>query len=443
MKLNHKGISIIEVMGGLAIICMISLASAAISMQVVKTSKKSKTIALGIALESALLEALANPEQPGFVAPNGAGVKERLRGGNPPSEIQLWSNFSSNGSTEISSRTLLYRLRLAPATPEDVYINSQAQVVSESQPWVLRLRATYREEPGAAAIPQYSIAYSISGNSVDASFRSFGSSDSEFDDEDYVFPISQAVYTEFTPMGVLEPGKCQVEDFSDIVSLYSVNMETSETRCVTKGVRCGAWELSTGIDLTVPENGNLSLDLNCLPIRKCSCKHIAEKNWVITSFTPINLVNEASETCGICEFAFRKNVPAEGVPTSQGNGEIASGICPSQNYATVNIQCESEVVEPEFIGLLPASASEPNPCEGISPPTGFRETFAGLDAGQGRARCSRPGYDTDVAGCYRWRYDVRITGAQCNLTGTTSGPGGTTISLTEPQLAKPVDRGTP
>lgn len=405
---SQKGISVIEVLGGLAIICMVSLASAAISMQVLKTSKKSKNIALAIALEGAFLEALENPEQPGYRT-----VGDRLRAGTPPSEIELWSNFTTPETTTMSDRRLLYRLRLEPATPENLYINGQGQIVTEADVWVLQLRATYKQMPDAGDIPQYAVAYSISGNSVDASFKSFGVvRPGAFEAADFFYPLSQQVYFGNQASYTATPGTCQVDDARQVVSLYSIDLRSGVTRCVIKGNQCQQWEISTGVDMAVPNSGNISLDLTCKPINKCGCKHIAARNWVVTSFNPSQLVGDVGQRCGKCEFAFKPQVPAEGVPSAQATGSVDNyGICPAENYDVSSVTCEGEVVNVERLPSAPPVVGGVDPCQGEMP---FgTETYSGTAGSAGKASCGSP--STTSNACYSWSYNVRIMSGQCRL----------------------------
>lgn len=421
---SQRGMSIIEVLTGFGILLMVSLASGAIAQQVLKTSKKSKAAAIGISLESALFEAIDNPEQEGYNLV-GQNIRELLRKGTPPDELQLWSsldiepvvpNTSTTTPNNTFERKLFYKMKLAPAKANPLFLDQFGKETTDSK-WVLRLEATYKKLSGTDpnGFPQYSIAYQIMGNPKTHSLKPFGSFKNEnedFQDDDFVFPISQLIFLQDDKAYTGDSGKCEKVDLDNVISINSIDLDDGKATCVVKGKECDVHQYSVGVELRqIDSKGHIFLDLICKDRMKCVCGGPGrEKNWVPVELDPRALFSEnEGEVCGRCKYAMQSPIDAK-VDLNQGSNEVSQGVCPSKEYSVTNIKCEYETVSTQ---IAQNSAAAPDLCNGQSNPNGESGNFSGFDSGNGTATCRKDG-DSNL--CYTWQNNVRIVSAECELT---------------------------
>ena len=357
MKINRNGFSITELLGAMAIIVATAMASISITIQVMKTVKKSKVVSVGIGLESAFMEAVTSQNTKAFTP----AVATSLRTATALGSIVLHSNFGTTG-TDMASTVPFYTLNLDTATPMELCFNERGLVDAggcAGTKWVLKLQASYKLISNVVGnLPQYSIAYFISGNPTVPAFRAFGKMDmatGTFQVDDYFFPIPQGVYSGKQSNYSVKFGTCGV-DANHILSLFSLDLQSGATACVVKGNECGNGEIATNLQIAnfATTSPNVQLDMTCKPVGKCSCKGIEPKNWEVTSFKPSTLIDPSGSTCGDCKFAFRDGsaaypVPAKAFTKSAARTVFSEGVCPSRFYDIDVTSVVCSVTNSEFV----------------------------------------------------------------------------------------------
>ena len=401
------GYSIAEVLVGLVIMLVVSLGAGAITKSVLMTSRKSKTVILGMSLETNFLDAVNNRNQAGYSAPN---ILTFLKSGQPVQSIPIHSQLGSPTTPEV-----VYNLNLHPLAPEEMYFDTGGKIVTSGESWVLKFVAAYKKLPTPVdQFQQYAVAYEISSNPSVFSLQSFGSKSdpSAFLDKDFVFPLSQTLFAA-DPTGLAGSiGTCSTP-INQVISLYSINLESGKTNCVIKGDECGKDEISVGIGAAINLNGDYAINLKCIPIHKCSCTHINPKDWVATSLSPQELFRGvAGAKCGTCEYVYKKEVKAQ-VPASGNNvvaDVLALPVCPKEKYDVNQIQCSASMVSISKASINP-------PCDvSIAPVTTTTTFLAPPNTTSNTATCDVTGWDhQSLDGCYTWAYQMSVDSAVCNL----------------------------
>ncbi len=345
MRLKRNGFSTLEALMALGILVAITLASVTISLQVIKTSKKSKIIALGIAIESALLEAISNnlnypPNIVQGILPSPPGL---LNGGLP--DIPLKSNYNSPSTTVPIP---FYTLSAANPPTALCFLDTGDFDAGCAGKWVLKLEASYRRTSNDLNdLPRFGVAYLISGRPDGPSFRSFGLktlASATFQLSDFFFPIPQGVYSgDQKDYTVPVFGKCSAGEDA-VISLFSIDLQSGQSGCVIKGNTCSVGEISSGLSASL-SGPNVVLNFACKPIQKCGCKNIEPNNWQVTSFIPSSLVDQsAGSVCGKCEFAFKNSVPAKAYTNLSKMRFLENGVCPSRHYDATSWDCKATAV---------------------------------------------------------------------------------------------------
>lgn len=369
MGLRRNGFSTLEALMALGILVAMTLASVTISLQSIKTSKKSKIIALGIAIESALLEAISNNVNYPTGIVNGPGGL--LAGGLP--EISLLSNYGTSHTGPAAQ--LFYKLRSANPPASRCFLDDGTVDATCTGKWVLKLEASYRlvsHDP--LDLPRYGVAYFISGRPEGPHFRPFGLrtlSAVDFQPADFFFPIPQGVYSgeqkDYALGSVF--GTCDVDEDA-VISLFSVDLQSGKSGCVIKGSSCSTGQISTGLSAS-RSGSNVVLDFSCKPIQKCGCKNIEANNWQVTSFIPSNLVDQSKgSVCGQCEFAFKNSVPAKAYKNLAGMDVLENGICPSRHYDATTWDCKATAIWKPMWGPHWGEGNYKVKEAGCAPPTG-------------------------------------------------------------------------
>jgi prepilin-type N-terminal cleavage/methylation domain-containing protein len=417
---SARGFSLIEVLVGLVIMTIISLGAGSITRNVLLTARKSKAVTLAMNIENVFLETINNRTQAGYAPGSGpsGNVLNDLRQGNPVPSIPIIGRFGT------SNIALVYNLKLHPAIPDDIFFDITGAAVTFDKPWVFKLQAAYKQLPVAAGnFQQYAVAYEISSNPLLFKLQSFGSkSDATgFKDPDFNFPLSQLLFAA-DPAGFTGTiGTCAIAP-TQVISLYSVNLENGKTNCVVKGAECTDKQISLGMGAVVESNGDYSLNLNCFTVRKCDCSYIDAKDWVAVTLTPHVLYSPTSvigSKCGTCEYVFKKKVSAQ-IPPPPGNsvaGDVVIlPVCPKQNYDATQVQCNARINQ---ITMRPSAASiAAGTCPGTDPVNAgdFYSNFTGSNSNPNNAVCDASSQNHfSFDGCYGWSFIVSVVSANCDL----------------------------
>ena len=219
LRLNSKGLSLIELMISLVIIVVVALGGAGLIKQVVQVSKKARIVRAGIDLESQFLAALSDWENYNKSDSTGRLISERLRSNEQPA-ISLMSDSLGGvlgvppyilNPTELGPTELCKAESRQDSGGDQGHIELGKIVSCSSDLWVVKLRAVYKLINSVTDTHlSYGVAYQVEMRIPQEQTAPLGAAKSDFSDAND-FTLAAIPYDNVYGSVLQEDFKCTKE----------------------------------------------------------------------------------------------------------------------------------------------------------------------------------------------------------------------------------------